>query len=177
MEEEIWKDVPGYEGLYQASNLGRIKKLGDGLKRKDKIFALNPDGYEYQYTTLIKNGKTRSFGNHVIVAMAFLNYVPKDRSIVVDHKNFTKRDNRLSNLQIISFNENINRRRPSNIIYNYQIAPTLNKMEVNETAKFDLERYSVIASAIQRVQMKNIKKGFRFEMRKSGDEVEVTRTD
>ena len=55
--EEIWKDIKGYEGLYQVSNLGNIKSLK--LNRLKKTFNLQRK--KYQRTILIKNKKKKMF--------------------------------------------------------------------------------------------------------------------
>jgi len=78
MQKEIWKDIPDYEGLYQASNLGRVKSL------KREVYSYN--GYRiikerilkftitrYYYVSLRKYNKTKKFYVHQLIAMAFLN--------------------------------------------------------------------------------------------------------
>lgn len=114
--EEIWKDIEGYEGFYQVSNLGRIKSLEKNIKR------ISPKGNEYtvkypekmlkQYgnhrgyliTQLSKSGKSESCLVHRIVAQAFIpNYEDKAQ---INHKNCNKQDNRIENLEWVTNNEN-----------------------------------------------------------------------
>ena len=59
MEKEIWKDVEGYEGLYQVSNTGKVKSLGNDASRKEKILKrlLMPTGYHS--AVLSKNRKIK----------------------------------------------------------------------------------------------------------------------
>ena len=115
-ETEIWKDIPGYEGLYQVSNLGRVKSLSRlslmrgkhpfTTKEKIKKSVVEPHGYSV--CGLYLNGKGRQFKISVLVAMAFLGHVPDGtHKIVVDHINNVKTDNRLVNLQLITARENI----------------------------------------------------------------------
>lgn len=115
MENEIWKDVPGYEGIYMVSDLGRVKSLErTKLGYKNSIIKINEriiNGYtsnnRYTSITFHKNNKQKTFEVHKLVAMAFLNHIPDGtRKIVVDHINNIKTDNRVCNLQLITQREN-----------------------------------------------------------------------
>lgn len=66
---EIFKDVPGYEGLYQVSNLGRVKSLH---YQKEKILKPSEQKWGYLNVHLCKNGKRRTFKIHRLVAESFL---------------------------------------------------------------------------------------------------------
>ena len=102
---ENWKDIKGYEGHYQISDLGRVKSI----KNNGNKILSNRIGGRYYKVTLCKNGKTKDKYIHFLVAEAFLNYEGGDRSIVIDHINNDRFYNRLKNLQIISQRENINK--------------------------------------------------------------------
>lgn len=114
---EIWKDIPSYEGIYQASNLGIIKSLyritisKTGIKKsyKERILKSN-SCRDYCFLRLSKNGKPKGFWVHQLVAMAFLGHVPCKHKLVVNHINFCKTDNRVENLEIITARENLNRK-------------------------------------------------------------------
>ena len=107
MENEIWKDVIGYEGLYQISNSGRVKSLGNNKFKKEKILKDCNDYRGYYKVSLSKNGNVKLRKIHQLVAIAFLNHKPDGTSkIVVDHINDIKTDNRVENLQIITQREN-----------------------------------------------------------------------
>ena len=99
--EEVWKDVEGYEGFYQVSNLGRVR----GLKR-GKILAerLNSKGYPCAF--LFKNGVGKDIKIHQIVVTTFIGEIPKGCEI--DHINTKKNDNRVENLRIVTHKENMN---------------------------------------------------------------------
>ena len=99
-QEEIWKDVPGYEGLYQASNLGRIKsdiKIKNQTKSKSK---------KYLMVYLYKQNVKKTIAVHQLIAMTFLNHTPCGHKIVVDHIDNNPLNNKLINLQLITHREN-----------------------------------------------------------------------
>ena len=98
MKEE-WKMIPGYDGLYQVSNLGRVKSLRFG---KERILKHRPDTQGYLVVTLSKNGKSKTFRVHILVAMAFLNHTIKSYRITVKHIDNNKLNNRLDNLERVN---------------------------------------------------------------------------
>jgi len=110
---EEWKDIPGYEGYYQASDLGRVRSLdrtvvtSNGRKRffKGRIIkgCVNKG---YRQTTLRINGVGRSFSFSQIVAMTFLCHEPNGNTLIVDHINGDKSDDRAKNLRIVTHRAN-----------------------------------------------------------------------
>lgn len=99
--KEVWKDIPGYEGLYQASSMGRIASIRYGFK----LMALvrNPTGYlqvAFRVNNKIKRGMV-----HVFVAKTFLDQC--EDCTQVDHINNIKFDNRVENLQWITRSDNM----------------------------------------------------------------------
>ena len=70
--KEIWKDVKGYEGLYQISNLGRIKSLNYKGTCREGILKPHKNKYGYMYITLYRNGEHKSLRVHRLVAKAFI---------------------------------------------------------------------------------------------------------
>lgn len=111
-KEEIWKDIIGYEGHYQVSDLGNIKSLerksSNGKFIKERILKQTTDNYLYCKVDLYKNGKQVNKKVHQLVAESFLNHVPCGHKLVVNHINFIKTDNRLKNLEIVTQRENAN---------------------------------------------------------------------
>ena len=107
--EEIWKDIPSYEGIYQVSNLGRVKSLSRETKRKglfmskEKILKNNISSSGYLKVSLCKNSKVLNANIHTLVAMAFLRHKPDGtHKLVVDHIDNDKNNNTLDNLQIVT---------------------------------------------------------------------------
>jgi hypothetical protein len=111
MNKEIFKDVPGYEGIYQVSNLGNVKSLkrivqNSGSKSgfstiKEKILKHGNDGKGYLMVVLYKNLTPKTFKVHQLVAMAFLNHIPNGHKIEIDHIDNNKLNNKLDNLQLL----------------------------------------------------------------------------
>ena len=112
--KEIWKDVIGYEGLYQVSNRGRVKSLErlstNGRCLKGKILkTYKRNGYNR--ISLSKNGKNNWFSTHRLVAESFLNkldfksLLDEDRSKIdlnkleVNHIDENKSNNNIDNLE------------------------------------------------------------------------------
>lgn len=117
MQEEIWKDVIGYEGLYQVSNLGRVKslskiKLNKGkypFKTKDIILKHSLDGGGYAFVKIFNNTSKLTYKVHQLVAMTFLNHKPCGMKLIIDHINENKIDNRVENLQIVTNRYNVSK--------------------------------------------------------------------
>ena len=113
--KEIWKDIPEYEGLYQASNLGNIKVLNrvvnSGIKnnktviRKGKLLKqrINQGYYE---VALSKDNKKRFFKVHRLIAMTF---IPNSNNFPsINHKDENKLNNCVNNLEWCSVKYNCN---------------------------------------------------------------------
>lgn len=104
--EEIWKDIKGYEGLYQISNLGRVKSLGNGKSRKEKILKPRKNSAGYLRVMLCKEGKIKDFYIHRLVANTFLSN--PNNYTQINHKNEIKTCNYVSNLEWCTAKYNIN---------------------------------------------------------------------
>lgn len=114
--EEIWKDVVGYEGLYQVSNLGRVKSLartiistskwGGIWKYQTKGIILKQYKNKYWMVDLCKDGKPKHFLVHRIEYEAFYGKIPE--GMQVNHIDENTFNNRLDNLNLLTPSENIN---------------------------------------------------------------------
>lgn len=118
IKTEQWKYIIGYENVYKISDLGRVKSLSriiynngtNPFRSKEKILkgALLKNGYIS--VALRLNNKQKSFCVHVLVAMAFLGHIPCGFTLVINHKNFVKTDNKKMNLEIVTNRENSNKK-------------------------------------------------------------------
>lgn len=89
--KETWKSIKGYEGLYEISNIGRVKGLKNGIIRRVV------KGREYDTIMLFKNGKGKLFYIHRLVAE---NYIKNPNKLeCVNHKDENKRNNNVDNLE------------------------------------------------------------------------------
>lgn len=99
--EEIWKPIEGYEGLYEVSSYGRVKRLGgyDRFNRKkvSKILKLSYNNSGYYIVHLWKNGFRKSKLLHRLVAETFIPNI--DNLPQVNHKDENKSNNRVDNLE------------------------------------------------------------------------------
>lgn len=102
---EIWKNIEGYEGRFQVSNLGRVKSMNYRNTGKEKLLPIRYFG-EYQTVSFKYKRKSYSKLVHRLVAEAF---IPNpDNKAQVDHINTIKTDNRVENLRWATQNENMN---------------------------------------------------------------------
>lgn len=108
--EEIWKDIEGYEGEYQISNLGRVKSLERFvpfsshkklIKEQIRVSRVGKNGYEY-----IGLRKNERYTVHQLVAKAFIPNL--ENKPCVDHINGNRCDNRVENLRWCTHKENCN---------------------------------------------------------------------
>lgn len=106
---EIWKPIKDYEGLYEVSNLGKIRRLKfiNGMYEFNQIReckqTLNTWGY--MTVNLCKNGKSNTKRVHRLVAVAFLG----ESDLQIDHIDGNKLNNRLDNLEYVTPKENTQR--------------------------------------------------------------------
>ena len=99
---EMWKDIKGYEGIYQVSNLGRVKNI-----LRNRIKTLTKNNYNgYYHVRLGYKDKVKNFYIHRLVAEAFIDN-PNQYNIV-NHKDFNKANNTFENLEWCNQKYNVN---------------------------------------------------------------------
>lgn len=109
---EEWRDIPGYEGLYQVSSLGRIKSLDrivirGGRKHSIKgcLIKQSDNGAGYMMVGLHKDGVVKTAYVHRAVAMAFVQN--PDNRPVVNHIDYNTKNNTPENLEWVYQGENL----------------------------------------------------------------------
>ena len=114
LSNEIWKDIPGYEDIYQASNYGRIRSIEGkttysrkhGVRHwKSRVLKPKVDNQFSKRVSLWKDGKHKDFLVHRLVAATFLGEPPKNYT--VNHKDGNRLNNCIDNLEWISLADNI----------------------------------------------------------------------
>lgn len=98
---EIWRDVPGYEGLYMVSNTGKVmsfQRIGlFGKNNEGRLLKQRTDAFGYKFVFLSKNGKKKRGSVHRLVAMAF---IPNPENLPqVNHKDEVRDHNDINNLE------------------------------------------------------------------------------
>jgi len=150
MKLEEWKDIPGYEGLYQASDTGKVKSLskrswnGNGYYRtKEKIFKDRVTRKGYLEVVLWNNRKPKSHKVHRLVMATFIG----PSQLQVNHRNGIKSDNRLQNLEYCTGSENVKHAYKTNLASNAgerHPGHILRKNQVMEIRKkFNPHKYNI----------------------------------
>ena len=106
MTKEVWKDIEGYEGVYQVSNKRRVKSLSYHHSGKEGILKQCKSKDGYLKVCLFKNGKQTTFSVHRIVASAFINNYNNYPEI--NHKDEDKTNNCVENLEWCDRKYNVN---------------------------------------------------------------------
>ena len=130
---EIWKDVVGYECLYQVSNLGRIKSVFRNINHKpynitikERIIKQTMDRKGYYYVNLSKQGKVKCCRVHQLVGKAF---IPNPNNLVeINHINGIKTCNIVDNLEWVSHKENMQHARKNGLFSQDGIMRSVNAM-------------------------------------------------
>ena len=110
--KEVWKDIPGYEGLYQCSTLGRIKSLARTVVRgnntlpiKERILKPSPNERGYLTFKICKENSKKTAKVHRIVAITFLQTSLQDP--IVNHIDSNILNNCVNNLEFITQRDNV----------------------------------------------------------------------
>lgn len=108
---EIWKDIPGYEGYYQASNIGNIKSLifqcnfTNKKYPREKLLKQKVSKDKCKRVELWKDGEHKTWLVHRLVGMTFLG-IPKTK-MTINHKDGNRLNNNIDNLEWLSLADNI----------------------------------------------------------------------
>lgn len=147
MTEEIWKDIPNYEGLYQVSNLGNVRSLNYNKTKKIKILTPSFDSYGYHHLVLWKDGKRKGFTVHRLVAEAF---IPNpDNLHQINHKDEDKTNNCVDNLEWCSAEYNNNYGTRNVRIKEHQNKPMLGKFGKDNPHSKQIYQYDTEGNLIK----------------------------
>lgn len=105
--EEKWRDIRGYEGLYQVSNLGNVKSFNNRIKHKNPMILKQTIDRKNGYLTvsLSRNGKKKVYRVHKLVASIFIDN--SNSYPVINHKDGNKLNNCVNNLEWCTYKQNI----------------------------------------------------------------------
>lgn len=145
---ETWRDIEGYEGLYEVSNLGNVRSLNYLRTGKTKILKVRKYKNGYLYVDLCKNGKPKNFMIHRLVANAFISN-PQNLP-QVNHKDENKENNHVSNLEWCTCAYNLNYG-----THNQRIAEKNSKPVISTDKNGNEEYFPSIMEAERRYGFKN----------------------
>ena len=105
--KEIWKDIVGYEGLYQISNYGNIVSIKNrwGKRVKPRNVSKKKKKKGYERVGLYKDNTQKLFMVHKLVMLAF--NPMNGENLEINHKNYIRSDNRLENLEWLTHKDNV----------------------------------------------------------------------
>jgi hypothetical protein len=142
---ELWKDIPGYEGLYQASNQGRVRTHPDKVtqsarfpERHWKVRILKSRGNSYQTgkrASLWKDGKCREWLQARLIAMTWCDGFSEE--LTVNHIDGNRMNNHPSNLEWVTLKENIRHGFRTGLFRKNQIKVSLTDILTGSVHSFD----------------------------------------
>ena len=165
-KEEFWKDIAGYEGLYQVSNFGRVRSADRidryGREYKGKILTPCTDNQGYLHIALHNNGKRKTVRVHRLVAEAFINNT--DNCKYINHKDENKQNNNAENLEWCSAKYNCN--------YGSRVSRIKNKLNVgviqlSKDGK-EIRRWNSIQDATDTLKIRNISQACQGKRKQAG---------
>jgi hypothetical protein len=159
-QKEIWKDVLGYEEIYQVSNLGNVKSLQRLIRlgyrpriKKETILKNSIEFYGYYVVNLCKNLKHKKTKVHRIVAEAFIPN-PENKP-QINHKNGIKTDNCVENLEWCTNQENAIHANKNNLI-SRQKGSSSHKSKLTEKQVLEIRNLSVSLSYRKLASLYNV---------------------
>lgn len=170
--KEIWRPVPGYEGRYQVSNLGRVRSLrtkrvrhaSGEVERVRAWFQMKlqlsnrsssyrkqciKEPQPYVSVLLVKNDSKKHINVHRLVMLSFVGPCPQ--GMCVDHKDGNKHNNRLSNLEYVTLSENLRRAYASGL----HLGPHRKAVLVERAADGHVREFPSVRSAARFLGLKH----------------------
>lgn len=144
-KKENWKPINGYEGLYEISDLGRVKSLRRKKNNKPLIFSNCKNSNGYNAVNLRKDNKIKRFTIHRLVALNFLEN--NENKPDVNHIDGNKNNNELNNLEWCTKSENQQHRRNVLKKNNIKTKKTIYKYDLNDNL---INKYQSIKEAARK---------------------------
>ena len=144
MNKEIWKDIPNYEGLYQVSNLGRVKSLNYNHTNKEKILKPRKTKKGYLSVALWKNRKRKDVQIHRLILYTFIG----KKNLTINHIDKCRTNNNINNLEYLTQKDNVR----------YSIAKPIVQYDLNG---FVIREWDAIVDAIKELKIRNISEACR----------------
>lgn len=107
LEGEEWRPIPGFEGIYSASTLGRIRHEQGSYRPRTRLMKPVTASYGYRRVRLFRDHASRVMLIHRVIMLTFVG--PRPTGMHIDHVNGVRHDNRFANLEYVTPAEN-NRR-------------------------------------------------------------------
>ena len=160
-QKEIWKSIKGYEGLYEVSNLGRVKSLKRIIMRKngipqsvsEKTLKPGTEKFGYKSVVLCKDKKQKTFNIHNLVYSTFGKKKKGQSKLVIDHKDGNPANDNIRNLHLITQRLNISKgfkrkgkKLPAGVCYDKERGKYIVRIRIENSRKF-LGRFDSISEA------------------------------
>lgn len=162
---EKWKDIKGYEGLYQVSNFGNVKSLNYKRTNKEALLKLQTNTDGYKIINLRKDGKNKLYLVHRLVAMTF---IPNPNNYpIVNHKDENKENNSVDNLEwcthIYNLNygdrgkvvSKVNKESNNNNIIPLDVSITYNTSRMDMNVNISIPRKAIQEGALKKIGARN----------------------
>lgn len=175
--EEIWKDIPGYEGYYQVSNMGRVKSLErivhykPGSKSdnyhnchivRERILLQHVGNHGYYVVTLAKGSKVKLASVHRLIAIAFITNPDPNTMKDINHKDGCRTNNDINNLEWCT--------RQYNVLHGYRSNKHLPNNRKDVMCVDTGEVYNSIADAARKtkISQSSIQRSIKYCVRTHG---------
>ena len=151
--KERWRFIEGYEGLYQVSNTGKVRRVGKCSNQHtswETKRELKPgdNGRGYKFVNLSKNNKVKSQYVHRLVAEAFIDKPEVDEYLTVNHKDGNKSNNVTTNLEWATYSQNnqhsYDKLKRKTLKNNPKVSKSVIQLDMNEK---EINRYPSIREA------------------------------
>ncbi|AWD92331.1 HNH endonuclease domain protein [Enterococcus phage ZXL] len=167
--KEHWRDIKDYEGLYQVSDLGRVKRCKGSYSRSERILKPQFNNHGYLRVHLYKNNKPTHIRVHRLVAEAFIPNL--ENKPEVNHLDEDKTNNMVSNLEWCTRNENVNHgTRNKRISKKLKVISKGTKIKAIDIANGEWNEYCSIRECARQLELdsSNIRKCLNGERRHTG---------